>query len=163
VVAADSSSLGERPRGHEASHHATLIELVLDRVCVVWAGLFEKPLEVVCRQPRLSLVAVCDGQGAFPARAACLTIIAIGHGPLKALLAPLSAAFDALLGVMGGNVRRCLPVTSWGRIPASLGMAKYDLLVAGGALGGDAAWLLERVPEEVVASALPWALCAVLR
>jgi hypothetical protein len=39
--------------GHEASHHAIVLELVPDGVCVVQAGFFEKPPDVVCRQPRM--------------------------------------------------------------------------------------------------------------
>jgi hypothetical protein len=63
-----------------------------------------------------------------------------GCGPLTALLAPLFAAFDALLGAVGGDVGRCLHVTTWGH------------LTAGGVLSGDAARLLRRVPEEVAMS-----------
>jgi hypothetical protein len=40
-------TLGEGPYGHEASHHAEVLKLVLDGVCVVWAGLLDKPIEVV--------------------------------------------------------------------------------------------------------------------
>jgi hypothetical protein len=38
-----------------------------------------------------------------------VAVIAVGRGrsPLKALFAPLVAAFDALLGVMNGNIERC--------------------------------------------------------
>jgi hypothetical protein len=53
-------SLGMRPRGHEASHHATILELVPDEVCMIWAGLFEKTLEVICMWPCLTLVTACD-------------------------------------------------------------------------------------------------------
>jgi hypothetical protein len=70
---------------------------------------------------------------------------------MKVLLVPLFATFDALLGAMGGDVGQCLPNTSLGR-------AKHDYLIVGGALGGEAAWLLECVPEEDPTSALPWAL-----
>jgi hypothetical protein len=70
---------------------------------------------------------------------------------MKVLVVPLFATFDALLGAMGGDVGQCLPDTSLGR-------AKHDYLIAGGALGGDAAWLLECVPKEDPTSALPWAL-----
>jgi hypothetical protein len=68
------------------------------------------------------------------------------------------AASDALLGAVGDDAGRCLPITAWGHLPTSLGGAKHDSVVAGGALGGAAAQLLERVPEEVAMSALPWAL-----
>jgi hypothetical protein len=91
-----------------------------------------------------------------------ITVISCGQGPLKALLVPLFAAFDALLGIVGGDVRQYLPVAAQGHLPASLGRVKHDHLIAGGALGSDAAWLLERVPEEVTLSALSQALVALL-
>jgi hypothetical protein len=71
------------------------------------------------------------------------------------MLAPLFATFDALLGAIGGDVRRCLHVAAWGRLPASLGKAKRHHIVAGGALGGDVTWFLERVPKEVATSVIP--------
>jgi hypothetical protein len=40
---------------------------------------------------------------------------------------------------------------------------KCDHLVASGALGGDALWLLEHAYEEVAMSILPWALCTALK
>jgi hypothetical protein len=88
--------------------------------------------------------------------------VSCGHGPLKVLLAPLFAAFDALLGIVGGDVRPCFPVTARGRVPTSLGRAKHDRLVAGGSLGGDAMRLLECVAEEVTLSALSQVLIALL-
>jgi hypothetical protein len=42
---------GEGPQGHEASHHAAVLELLPNGVCVVWVGILEKPLEVVRRRP----------------------------------------------------------------------------------------------------------------
>jgi hypothetical protein len=38
-----------------------------------------------------------------------------------------------------------------------------DHVIIGGALGCDATWLLKRVPKEIDMSALPRALCVVLR
>jgi hypothetical protein len=153
------------PRGHEASHHAAILELVPDGICVVWVGLLEKPLEVVHRRPRLMLVTVCGSCGASHAGAAHLAIIIIGrgHGPLKALPAPLFATFDALLGDVGGDVGRHLPITAWGRLLASLGRAKHDCLIASGALGGDVVQLLKHIPQGVTMSALPRALYMALR
>jgi predicted flavoprotein YhiN len=83
-------------------------------VCVVWASLHEKPSEVVCRQPSLTLVVACGGRGVPQVGATHFAIIAVncGCGPLKAVLVPLFAAFDALLGAMGGDVRRCLPIAA---------------------------------------------------
>jgi hypothetical protein len=53
---------GEGPQGREASHHAAVLELMPDGVCVVWAGFLEEPLEVVLGRPRLMLVTACGGQ-----------------------------------------------------------------------------------------------------
>jgi hypothetical protein len=133
---------------------------VLDGVCVVWAGLLEKPFEVVCRQPRLMLVIACGSRGGPHTGGACLTVIAIGCGPdpLKALLAPLFATINALLGAVGGDVGRRLALTAQGRLPTSLCRLKHDSLVAGGALGGDVVRFLECVPKEVTMSTLSWAL-----
>jgi hypothetical protein len=127
---------------------------------VVWACLLEKPLEVVHRRPRLTLVAACSGRGMSHARVTCLTVVDVSRSrdPLRVLLVPLFATFDALLGAVSGEVVQRFPVTMWGPLPASLGGAKHDHLVAGGAWGGDAVRLLKRVPEEVATSALPQAL-----
>jgi hypothetical protein len=59
---------------------------------------------------------------------------------------------------MGGDVGWRLPIAAEGRLPISLGKAKHDHLVPCAALGGDAVWLLEHVPEEVTMSALSRAL-----
>jgi hypothetical protein len=95
---------------------------------------------------------------------ACLIVVAIGRGrgPLKALLVPLFAAFGTFLSAVGGDVGWRLPVAARGRLPASLGRVKCDHLIASGALGGNAAWLLERVPKEVAMYTLPWALCVAI-
>jgi hypothetical protein len=94
------------------------------------------------------LVVACGGRCAPHAGVARLAIIAVSCGPLKGLLVPL---FAALLGAVGGDVGWRLPVTAWGRLPASRGGAKHDRIIAGGAT-----WLLEDAPEEVTMSALPW-------
>jgi hypothetical protein len=94
-------TLGEGPRGHEASHQAAVLELVSDEVCVVWTGFLEDPLQVVCGWPCLMFVAMCSGQDAPHVGDAHLPDVAIivvscGRGPLKPLLAPLFAAHAAL-------------------------------------------------------------------
>jgi hypothetical protein len=61
----------------------------------------------------------------------------------KALFAPLVAAFDALLGVVSGDVRRCLLIATWCCLPSSLCREKHGRLVAGGALGEVASWLIK--------------------
>jgi hypothetical protein len=83
-----------------------------------------------------------------------------GRSPLKALFTSLVATFDTLLGAMSGDARRCLLITTWCRLPASLCWAKHGHLAAGGALGGDAMRLLKHAIEEVVMSALSRALHA---
>jgi hypothetical protein len=144
-----------------------VLELVPDGVCVVWAGLLEKPLEVVHRRPCRTLVSVHGGRDVPHAEAAHLPVVAVivashRHSPLKALFAPLVATFDALLSAMSGDVERCLLVATRCHLPASQCRAKHGCLVAGGALGGDAARLLKCAPEEVVMSTLSWALCVVI-
>jgi hypothetical protein len=126
----------------------------LDGVCVVWAGFLEEPLEVVRGRPRLMLVTMSSAQDMPHTRAASLPIIAIimvsrGHGPLKALLAPLFAALDALPASVDGDIGQCSLTATQGHLPASLGMAKHDRLIAGGVLGGDAAQHVESVPTKV--------------
>jgi hypothetical protein len=113
---------------------------------------------------RLTLVNACGSRGVPHAGAAHLTVVVISrvHGPLKALFVPPFATFDALLGAMGGDVGWRLPVTARGRLPASMGRAKHGCLIAGGALGGDAARLRKHVPEEVAMSVLSWSLRAAL-
>jgi hypothetical protein len=78
-------------------------------VCLVWASLLEMPLEVVCRWPHRTLVTAHGSRDAPHARAAYLPIMAVivaGHGrsPLKALVVPFFAAFDALLGVVTSDI-----------------------------------------------------------
>jgi hypothetical protein len=100
---------GEGPRGQETSHHPAVLEPVLDGVCVVWAGLLNKPLEVVHRWPRQEFVAVRDSRdlshaGATSLSAAVVAMAGHGRGPLRALLAPLVAAFDAVLSTVSGDI-----------------------------------------------------------
>jgi hypothetical protein len=135
---------------------------------VVWVGLLEKPLEVVCGWPCQTPIAASGGQDVSHARAARHLVMAIimagrGHGPLRALLVPLVAALDTLLGIVSTDIERCLHVAARGGLPASLCWVKHDHLIDGGALGGDAARLLERAPEEVAMSILSRALCATFR
>jgi hypothetical protein len=110
-------TLGEGSWGHEAPHHAAVLELVPDRVHMVWVGFLKEPIEVVHRQPRLTLVAACGGWDASHAGATCLlvfVVIVVGHGrgPLKALLAPLLAALDALHAAVDGTSLSLLGVAS---------------------------------------------------
>jgi hypothetical protein len=127
---------------------------------MVWAGLLEEPLKGVHRRPRLTLI--------FNTGATCLPLIVVikvgrGHGPLKALLAPLLAALDTLLSTANGDIERHLLATAWGRLPASLGKTKFGRLVAGGVLGGDAAQILSGVTKNVIVFALAWVPCTAFR
>jgi hypothetical protein len=135
------------------------LELVLDGVHVVWAGLLEKPLEVVHRRPhRMLAVARIDRDESYTGatRLPVRVIVADGHGcgPLEVLFSPLATAFD---------VGRRLLVTARGRLLASLCRAKHDRLVSSSTLGGDALRLLKCAPEGVCMSTLPRALHAALR
>jgi hypothetical protein len=128
---------------------------VLDGVRMVRTDLLEEPLGVVYRRSCLELVAVCGSCSVPHVEPACfLTIVALvasrGHSPLRTLLAPLLATFDALLGVMGGNVGQDLLAATWGHLPAVWGQTKFNRLIAGGVVGGDVAKLLSGVPKSVV-------------
>jgi hypothetical protein len=107
---------------------------------MVWTGLLKTLLEVVHRRPHWMLVVAHSSRDTPHAGATCLPVVVVitaghGHSPLKALFAPLVAAFDTLL---------C--------------RVKHGRLVASGVLGGNATWLLKRAPEKVIMSALPRAL-----
>jgi hypothetical protein len=136
-------------------------------VCVVWAGFLEEPLEVVCKRPRLMLVTLHGGQD-MPhtgvARLPVTAVVMVGHhrGPLRALLAPLFAALDALLSVMDSDIGWRLLTATWGHLPTSLGLTKHDSLIAGGVLDGDATWLLECVPKIVTMLVLEQVPCVAL-
>jgi hypothetical protein len=97
------------------------------------------------------------------ARATYFPVMAIimagrGYSPLRVLLAPLVAAFNIHLGVVGNDVRWCLLVATRGRLPTRLCGVEYDCLVASRALGNDVTWLLERASKEAALFALPQAL-----
>jgi hypothetical protein len=117
-------------------------------------GRLEKPLEVVRQWPHRTLVTSHGGQDMSHAGAAC--------PPAVAIIAPLVAAFDDLLGALCGDVGWCLLIAAPCCLPACLRRVKHVHLIVGGALGGDPARLLKCVPEEVAMSALPRALCTAL-
>jgi hypothetical protein len=124
---------------------------------MVWAGLLQRPLEVVCRWPYQAHVATRDAQDAPHARTAhfpAATIITTGHGhgPCSVLPAPHVVTFDSLLGAMSGDVKRCLPAHLYG--------VEHDRLIASGVSGGDAMCLLECAYKEVALSTLSRALIA---
>jgi hypothetical protein len=63
------------PRGHEIPHHVIDLELVLDGVHVVRAGLLEESLEVVCRWSRLVLATVCGSHDVPHVKAVCFLVV----------------------------------------------------------------------------------------
>jgi hypothetical protein len=70
-------------QGHEAPHHATVLEFVPDGVGVVWASLLKEPLEVVRRRPHRASTAARGARDAPQARATCflaMILITMGHG-----------------------------------------------------------------------------------
>jgi hypothetical protein len=132
---------------------------VSNGVGVVWASLLKEPLKVVFGRPCRAPATARGGRDAPHARAAYFpdaVLVAAGYGCglLRALLAPLVTASDAVLGTASDIIGRRLLVASWGR----LCVAACGRLVVGGMMGGNTAWLIECALEEVTLSALPWAL-----
>jgi hypothetical protein len=139
-VLVELCTLGRGPRDHETLHHVIVFELVPDVVCVFWAGLLEKSLEVVGRRPRLMLVVVHDSHDRPLAGATHLPVVVIivvgrGHSPLKTLLAP---PLGALASALDGNIGQCLSVVAWSHLHASMRKTKFGRLATGGILGRDA-------------------------
>jgi hypothetical protein len=102
-------AVGERPRDQEILHHATVLELVLDRVRVIRPSLLEQSLKMVCRRPGLALAATYGGHDVPHTGAAHFLVIVViivdrSHNLLRTLLASLLAALGALLGIMDGDV-----------------------------------------------------------
>jgi hypothetical protein len=118
---------------------------------------------VVYRRPHWTLLTARGGRdasyvGATHFLVTAITMASCGHGPLRALLALLITAPDALLGAVSCDIRRCLLVAAWDHLPDCLCGAGHDHLIAGGVLGGDAKQLLECASKEVALSALSRAL-----
>jgi hypothetical protein len=85
----------------------------------------------------LTLVIVRRRRDTFYIRAAYLPVAAVvvascGRGPPRVLLMPLFTALEALLSAADSDVRHCLLAAAEGHLPASLGRAKHDHLIAGG-------------------------------
>jgi hypothetical protein len=102
-----------------------------------------------CRRPHRTHVTIHGGRDASHARATrspVATVITASHdhSPLKAPLVPLVATFDALLGVVGSDIGRCLLITAQGHLPASLCWVKHDRLIVGATLGGSTNMLPKR-------------------
>jgi hypothetical protein len=74
--------------GHKILHHATVLELMLDGVCVVRACLLEESLEVLCQWPLLALATARDGHNALHVEVAYFLVVVVfvvGHScnPLR--------------------------------------------------------------------------------
>jgi hypothetical protein len=82
---------------------------VLDRVCVVRERCLEEPLKVVYRRQRLALDTAssgCDALHVGDVHLFVIVVVIVGCGcdPLRALLSPLLATLDILLGALDGDV-----------------------------------------------------------
>jgi hypothetical protein len=123
-------------------------------------------LEVVGRRLCLMLVTV-DGSRDAPhvgaAHLLVVTVVIVGRSPLRTLLAPPLAAVDALPRTLDGDVRRYLPAVAWGHLPTSWKKTESGCLTTGGILGGDAAYLLGGLLENVTVLALAWVPCVAFR
>jgi hypothetical protein len=91
---------------------------------MVQAGLLEESLNVIYRRQRLAHATMCRSRNVAHVRAACSLIVAIvivshGRNALRTLIVPLLSALGALLGIMDGDIRRSLLVTTRGCLPAS--------------------------------------------
>jgi hypothetical protein len=84
---------------------------------MIWARFLEELLEVVHGQSCLVLAVACSLRGVFRAGAACLLVdvtIVIGCCLLMALLAPLLAGINTLLGALDGDAGRRFPAATRG-------------------------------------------------
>jgi hypothetical protein len=72
------------------------------------------------------------------------------------LLAPLVATLGALLGVLDSDEGRRLLAAAQGCLPATWGRMKFDRLIAGGVLGGNATRLLGGAPKNVIRCLEGW-------
>jgi hypothetical protein len=112
---------GEGPQSHEILHHATVIDLVLDGVHMVWAGLLNKSLDVVCQRPHLGLASTCGSSEALHVGAThffLVIVVVVGHGhnPLRVPLFA-SSCRPCYLGQQRWMAPLCC---CWGSIPYRL-------------------------------------------
>jgi hypothetical protein len=104
-------TLSEGPQDHKILHHATVPQLLLDGVCVVWASLLKESLEVVCRWSCLVLATTCGSHDTRHAGATHFLVVAViaidrSCDPLMPLLASLLATPGALFSALDANVRQ---------------------------------------------------------
>jgi hypothetical protein len=99
--------------------HAAVLELVLDWVCVVWAGCFEKFPEMVLRPPRLALEVVFGSQDTFLTGVASflITTAVASHydNAARAPLLPLLGTLGTFPRALASDLRWCCPADAGGR------------------------------------------------
>jgi hypothetical protein len=149
--------LGEGPRGHQILHHGTVLELVLDTVRMVHAGLLEESLEELCRRSCLALATIhggCDMLLVGAVRFLVIIAVIVNHScnPLRTLLSPLLAALGVLHGVLGSNIGWRRFAAAGGCFPTTWDKESFGCLLAGGVLGGDVEQFLGSVPKNVIQS-----------
>jgi hypothetical protein len=143
----------ERPRGHEILHDAIVLELVLDRVCMVWAGLLKESIDVVYRWSHLALDTTPGGHDVLRVRVVYfLVYVIVSHGcnPLWAPLSPLLAALGNLLGALDDDAGWHRSAVPRDRFPGAWDRERLDHLLVGCVLGSDAEQLLIGVPDDAI-------------
>jgi hypothetical protein len=135
---------------------------------MVWVGLLEEFLDVVCRWLRLMLAASSGGHDTHDVRAArfpIVVVVVVGcrRSPLRKLLVPPLPTLSTLPGALDCDVRRCLPATTWSHLPVSWMKMKFGRLAVAGVPGSSTAKLLGGVPENVIVFVLAWVLCVSFR
>jgi hypothetical protein len=146
---------GEEPRDHEILHHVVVLEVVLDGVRMVRAGLLKESLKVVCQWLRLMLDTTTGGRNALHAGVVHLIVVVVVVvncvcDPLRAPILPLLATLGVLLGALNGDVGwRCIAAAK-DHCPPPRDKERFGYLLASGVLGGDTEQLLDGVPKNVV-------------
>jgi hypothetical protein len=96
---------------------------VLDWVCAVWAGCFEKFPEMVRRTPRLAIEVMFGGRDTFLAGVASfLVTTAVANRYSNAARAPLLprlATLGTFPHALGSDLRWCCPADAGGRFHIS--------------------------------------------
>jgi hypothetical protein len=134
---------GEGPRGHEFFYHAIVLELVLDRVCMVRVGLLEESLDVVYRRPRLALDTMRGGRDVLLIEVIHFLVVIIiiiagrSYDPLGVPLWPL-------LSTLGRST------STGGRSPTTWDKERSDRLLIIGVQGRDVDQLIGGVLDNVI-------------
>jgi hypothetical protein len=142
-VAVGTLAFGKNSCGHVVLHHGAFLQLVSDKVHMIWAGCFEKLFEVISELPRLALrIALSSGDKLHVKFASVLVvvtlIIACGDcdslwSPLRPPLVASSTAPCTLVGCLGWHP----PTAARGRLGATLQENSPVRFVARGMPAGD--------------------------